>query len=176
MSKSAAPNATLANLALPMYVLALLFMLMPLTDLMLNLPNFEPSNGRWRFGVVGLLTNALLLPMTGLFMFLATALIARHRWAYNTGQVIGAIALLSMVVFFVIFALDSVQIRGAVNPELLRRFDITIVKTLGLQLVQISTIVVFMWTSRRVGRTLFPKDSKAVREGSLVMGAETAAG
>jgi hypothetical protein len=169
-STSAPPTATLAALALPAYVLAVLFMTMGPLDLMLDMPNFEFSSVRWRFGAVGLLVNGLLLPMTGLFLFLAIALLRGHRAAYIAGQVFAGIVVVALLVMFGSFALDSLQIRREVNPEMLRRFDATVVKTLALQLIQLGTILVIMLTSRRIAKSVFSK-SDAARGGTLVVGA-----
>jgi hypothetical protein len=172
MSKqTSAPTATLAKLALPVYVLAMLFMVMPPADLLLDMPNIDPSSVRWRFGAVGLLVNALLLPMAGLFMFLALALVSRQKWAYRIGQVMAGAIFLLMFVGLFMFALDALQVRNDINPQLLQKYDITVGKTIVLQLIQLATVFTFVWTGRKVARSVFVKEPREAHEGALVMGA-----
>ncbi|CAN5606204.1 hypothetical protein BH23GEM9_BH23GEM9_23090 [soil metagenome] len=164
------PAAVLTRFAVPIYLVALLSMLAPPLDLVFSMPAIELSNVRWRFGAVGLLTGAVLFPMLGLLIALMTSVACGHRIMYRIWMGLGATGMLVLIASAGLFSLDALQVRQDVNALVLRRFDLTVVKALLTQLVQIGILGALLWTGLRVGRAAgrqaaAPEDSLVIAAG-----------
>ena len=109
------------RLTVPACILALALVVIPLADTAAGLWPLQPANPHWRFGAFGVLSRALLLPALGAMLLLGLSLGHRRR-RLLLGVVFGATALL-MCAGLGLFALDALEVRAAVRPELLRTFD-----------------------------------------------------
>ncbi|HET9440315.1 MAG TPA: hypothetical protein VFO52_09095 [Longimicrobiales bacterium] len=104
-------------LALPAYFVAAALVLIPLVDAALSLWPWRPGAAQWRFGAIGLASNALMIPAAGLLIMLATSLTLGH---WRTLRVFGAVCALAALCTFVsifLFGLDAIQTRVNVNPN-----------------------------------------------------------
>ena len=75
-------------LALPAYLAAAALILIPFTDAALSLYPWRPGVAQWRFGAVGLMSNAFMIPTAGLLIMLTTALVLGH---WRTLRVLGLV-------------------------------------------------------------------------------------
>jgi hypothetical protein len=103
-------------LALPTYLVAFALVVIPFFDASMQIGSFNPGNEQWRFGALGLMSNAFMVPAIGLLIALVVALLLGHwRFLRVLGSVcgLGAVVLLAL---FLLFALDAIQTRGNVQP------------------------------------------------------------
>ena len=106
------------------YLVAFALVVIPIFDASMTAfpPHFHDA--RWRFGIVGLLSNAVLFPVLGALIAVATAALLEHR---KTQRALGALALVAVavcVVAFGMFVLDALQTRAAVRPALSLSFTV----------------------------------------------------
>lgn len=109
------------RLTVPACILALALVVIPLADTGAGVWPLDPGNPHWRFGAFGVVSRALLLPALGAVILLGLSLSHRRR-RLVLGAVFGAAALL-MCAGLGVFALDALEVRSTVRPELLRSFD-----------------------------------------------------
>lgn len=148
------PAAVVARFAVAIYLVAFLCMLAPPLDLVFSLPSIDVSSVRWRFGAVGLITGAAVFPLVGLLLALITAVVCGHRWMYRTLVGLGVAGAVLLILAVGLFTLDSLQVRPDVTAEALRRFDLTVVKAIITQLVQVVVLTVVLWTAVRAWRAV----------------------
>lgn len=110
------------------YALALLLCLAPLGDLAAGLGSLNPGQVPWRFGAAGLLSGALVLPMLGLGLVLAAALLLEHRGVLRVFMGVSTLLLAVVLLMLVVFALDSLQVRVQVRQDAKRAFDLAAAK------------------------------------------------
>lgn len=132
----AAPRP-LAALAGSLYVIGLLFVIVPPFDILIGVVSGTPDPGlaRWRFGVVGLVSTQLPLMLLGMVVLLTAAHLKGHRWI---ARIIGALCGLGAVVILAaigLFTLDALEIRSTVVEQLARTYDLTLVKTIFAMLM-----------------------------------------
>ena len=108
-------NSRLAPCA---YLVALLLIFIPLFDASMSVAPWSLGNAQWRFGAVGLLSNALMLPALGALIAVTTAVTLDHEWTIRTLRVWSWIACVVIVLSIVLFALDAIQTRAAISPEM----------------------------------------------------------
>ena len=109
------------------YVVSAALILFPLTDTFTSLYPWNIGEPRWRFGAVGLLSSALLIPMLGVLVALVTATVLEQRMAR---RVLGILCIAGAVVCLGAlgsFALDALQPRAAVRPEMQLSFKVAAV-------------------------------------------------
>src|SRR5258705_528621 len=97
----------------------------------ISLYPWRPSDAHWRFGAVGMLSNALLIPTAGLLVALATALVLNHTMLQRAIGVVGLVVAGLCVVALAMFALDSIQTRAAVPPEMRLSFNLAALTPAG---------------------------------------------
>jgi hypothetical protein len=110
------------RLAPCLYLLAFILILVPLVDAAVSITPFHVRNVQWRFGAIGLFTNTLLTPGVGFTLAVVTAALLQH---FRTQRVLSILAWISVVVLLgllVVFALDALQTRAMVRPEMMRPF------------------------------------------------------
>jgi hypothetical protein len=103
-------------LAGPAYLVAFTLVAVPLFDALTQLGGLNPGSSQWRFGAIGLMSNAFLIPAAGLLIALAAAKMLGHgRFLRVFGALCGLGSALAVVVLL-LFALDAVQTRANVQP------------------------------------------------------------
>jgi len=158
-----------ARYSIAIYFVAALMILMPPLDIILSLQQYVWPSARWRFGALGLVSGAMLLPILGLLLASVTAVFSGQRWVHRAVSVIGLVMAIVFLTAMVMFGLDAIQVRREANPEVLRRYDVTVLKTLLMQLMQVVTVVLIVRSALRAGRMLRP-ERPAVRSPDLVAG------
>ena len=139
-------------LAKPAYLLAGLLIVIPMMDLVTNILPARLGDPQWRYGSLGLFAGFSLTPLLGLLVLAGAAVAldhARMLWiAGIASMVIGVLLVLSLG----LFVLDVLQIRGNVNPDLMRTFDIGAAKAV-VKIVGVAGSMLWMgWASWRVGQ------------------------
>ncbi len=117
-------SAVLRPLAWSLYAIGLLIFLAPLGDLAAGVGSLNPGAGPWRFGVAGLLSGALVLPIVGLGLWFAAAVLLEHRTFLRVLSLLTGILFLVVGVTLVMFALDTFQVRVQVRQDAKRAFDL----------------------------------------------------
>ena len=104
--------------------------------LMIALPILEftltvwPPRGAvmWRFGAYGLLTQALMLPLLGMFVALLTARLLGHRRAHLAIVLMAATAAILQAAGLAVFLLDGLQARALARPDMQAAVSVTFVR------------------------------------------------
>lgn len=152
-------------LALPAYAVAAALVLIPLTDASLSLWPWRPGLAQWRFGAIGLFSNALMVPAVGLLIILTTALLLGH---WRTLRVFGALCALGALCTFgsmFLFALDAIQTRANVAVASRASFNaasITAVGKLLLATIALAGFAVAGLRTRREARAMTSAPSREV--------------
>lgn len=111
------------HIVIPGYLLAAMFIILPLVDTLVGVWPIRLSEVSWRFGVAGLYAQVLSSVMLGLTLILVVSLIAESRVVSKALAATAGVAALAMAVASVMFVLDAMQMRAQVNPQALRGFD-----------------------------------------------------
>ncbi len=111
-------------LAWPSYVVAALLVLFPLVDSLLTVFPLRPGDVNWRFGAAGLFSRALMTPLLGLLLVFAVALLLDQRRILRVVAVVSGLLSLVLLGTLALFALDTLQMRAQVRPEIVPSFDV----------------------------------------------------
>ncbi|MEX2375124.1 MAG: hypothetical protein WD942_05990 [Dehalococcoidia bacterium] len=134
------------------YGLAVLLMLIPVTDTFLRVWPTRVGEVAWRYGAMGLASNALMTPVMGLAFGIGTALFARHRRVLRALAVLTGLGVTLLVVLGVGFVLDLLRVRSGVSAEALSAFDVAnfqaLLKISALGLVA-SLLAIGSWVASR---------------------------
>lgn len=165
----------LGRLAFPGYAIGILFAALPFADRVLLVWPFRPGEPRWRFGAVGIMTQALLPIALGLFIVCSVAVLLGHRRLLRALAVAsGAFALL-LIAVTVLYALDTIQLRVSVKPAALTAFDVS-ATVAGVKLLLIAAVSGGMarvgWTVAARWKRMPRRAAEDVRQG-MVFGRRT---
>jgi hypothetical protein len=106
------------QLAPAAYLVAALLIVIPLFDVTMSLYPFNPGSSQWRFGAFGLFSNALMLPAAGMLIAVATATLAVHPGLQQFLRIFCWAVAVLLVVGMAFFALDALQARPLVRPDM----------------------------------------------------------
>lgn len=106
------------------YAVALMLVLIPLSEMLLRVWPLRLGEASWRFGAVGLFSNALMTPLLGLTFAGMLAFIYGHRRTIRTISVVLGVSGLILVLASGMFILDALQMRASVVPEAKLAFDV----------------------------------------------------
>jgi hypothetical protein len=107
------------------YLVGFLLFFIPFFDAMMSVAPWVWGNPQWRFGAIGLLSNALMLPASGALIAVATAVGLGH---FKTQRALGIVAWLLVLLVFVsavMFALDAVQTKSQIRPEMMLSYRVS---------------------------------------------------
>ena len=124
------------------YVVGIALVVVPFADAAITVLPFRPDDVRWRFGVIGVLANALLIPDAGLLLLLTTAILAGHTRARTVLGVLAVIGVVGCVAAIGLFSLDAVQTRAVVRPGMGVPFAVASVSAVVKLLLATATLVV----------------------------------
>lgn len=136
------------QIAVPAFLVSLALILMPLGDVFTTLFPWRLMDARWRFGAVGLVSNAMLLPVAGLLIAYVTATVFNYWTLRRVLGVLSLLGALMCVVALGLFALDALQTRAAVVPQMRLSFTVatlaaaikTLIATTSLVAIGIAAI------------------------------------
>jgi hypothetical protein len=103
------------HIAFPAYLAAGALIIIPFMDAALTLYPWQLGSAQWRFGALGLMSNAFMLPAAGMLILLATSLLRGH---WRTLRVFGAVTAVAAMLTFLslgMFSLDAIQSSGNVQ-------------------------------------------------------------
>lgn len=106
------------------YLVAVLLVVIPPGDTLTQVLPVRPGDAAWRFGALGMFSRALMTPSLGLLLAVGVAAAQGHASVLRTLSVVSAVLALAMSGAVGVFVLDSLQMRGQVESEALRNFDV----------------------------------------------------
>lgn len=101
----------------PAYLVAFMLVVIPLFDAVMSVYPFSPWNEQWRFGALGLLSNAFMIPAIGLLIALTTAVMYDHVRFLRVLGFVCTLAGAFVGLMILLFALDSVQAQANITPD-----------------------------------------------------------
>lgn len=105
------------------YGFATALLLGPTTDLLVATYPWSPDLISWRFGALGLLGNALILPTIAVGVAAITAGVLGHRRVLRSIAVAAAVGSVLLVAGLVMLMLDALQLRSNIRPDALAGYD-----------------------------------------------------
>ena len=112
-----------ANFRTAGYLVLALAALFPLIDLAAGLMPTNFGNATWRFGVVGLFSNAAMGLSLELFLMAVIALVSNQRRVLLVLGVLSVLLAVLLLGSMALFVLDALQTRARVTPAALSRFE-----------------------------------------------------
>lgn len=137
-------------LATPLYVVALMIVVVPVVDFVLTVPPAEPSSIQWRFSAVGLLSDYTIMPVLGLALALVVSAVTRH---VAMQRLLVIICLMVAVVLFALssaFFLDMRRVRPTVTAEGLPAFNSAWTRAIIKNMLAAATLAYLGWRARRM--------------------------
>ena len=125
------PRGALQRFAWPNYLVAILLILLPLLDLVTNVWPVRPGTLEWRYGTLGLLSGFTLTPLLGMVLATASAALLDHRVVQRAIGIVNLLAAVAFAVVVVLFALDWLQMRAAVQAAQRQSMDVGALKALA---------------------------------------------
>jgi hypothetical protein len=116
------------------YLVAFTLIVVPLFDSTMSVMPPRFGDAHWRFGTVGLLSNALMIPMAGVLIAFATATALEHRRALKVGGALSWLASLVCLAGFAAFVLDALQSQSQIRPDMHLSF-IVATSTAGVKIL-----------------------------------------
>jgi hypothetical protein len=111
-------------LARPAYLLAFLFLVIPVADAVMTVWPLRFDDERWRFGAVGSFSGITLVPLLGLFVAVTVAIVLDHRRTRKLIGWVSALGALFFAVVLVVFVLDYFQTRAGVRAQFQEAMDV----------------------------------------------------
>ena len=112
------------------YPIAAILILGPVLDTLVRTWPIRMGEVAWRFGAAGMWLNVLVTPLLGAFMIVVAAGGLGHRRLVRASACVLWVVTGTLLIAEVAFALDYLQLRGAVGPEALAGFDVAAVKAM----------------------------------------------
>jgi hypothetical protein len=128
------------QLAWPAYLVSLGMIFLPLSDVATSLYPWRFMDARWRFGAVGLVSNALLIPVVGLFLALVMSTLLDHRVLRRTIGILCGLGAVICLVAAGLFGLDALQTRANVPPQMHASFTVATLAAAFKTLLAIATL------------------------------------
>ncbi len=133
-----------------LYLVAVLLILVPVSEHLGQVLPFRFDNPTWRFGAAGLFSGSLPGTMLGIGFILLLAAALKHR---RTMRVVGALSVvlaLALLIVLVMFGLDFFEVRAAVNPRVKPPLDRTVIRAflvIGFSAVTAAIVGIAAWRS-----------------------------
>jgi hypothetical protein len=131
-----------------LYLIAFILIVLPLVDAAVTVTPFHPRNVQWRFGAIGLLTNTMLTPAFGFMVAVVTAATLQHVRTQRVLAILSWIAVVVLLGLLVTFALDALQTRAMVRPEMMRPFVLASTIAACKMVLWLIAFIVFARASR----------------------------
>ena len=160
------------QIAWPAYLVSIALIAIPLVDTFTSLYPFHIGDARWRFGAVGLVSNALLLPVAGMLVAYVTAITLDQRLVRRVIGFAGYASAALCLAALILFGLDALQTRAAVRPERVASFNVAAITAALKTLLAGSTFLAFGVSALRGGFS--PKKKRSDSE-EILWSSETRA-
>jgi len=142
-------NSTLRRLAPLAYLVALALVLIPIFDATMTLWPLKFGDIRWRYGAIGLFSNALMIPAIGALIAMTTAAVLDHEATRRVLGFVGILAGLVLIGVAGVFTLDALQARAMVSAQQMLAWKVasgTAIVKLGIGIL---TCLAMGWGGRR---------------------------
>jgi len=116
--------STSRQLAPCAYFVAFMLVAIPVFDASMSLVPFHLGTAQWRFAAVGLFSNALMIPASGVLIAVATAVTSGQVRVQRVFAVVCWIVAAVLVAALAAFSLDALQTRSAVQPTMYLSFAV----------------------------------------------------
>lgn len=150
------PTGGARQLASCAYLVAFTLICIPLFDASMSLVPFHLGTAQWRFGAVGLLSNALMIPVIGVLLAVTTAVTLGHERMQRVLAIASWIVAVMLIIGLAGFALDALQTRSAVQPAMQLSFRVASLTAAAKLLLGAITFVAFARGSRVTRRRTPP--------------------
>lgn len=158
------------QLAAPAYLVALSLMFIPPIDTIAQVLPVRPGDVRWRFGVFGLISNSLMLSLTGLLIAYLLTAVFEHRRTQRVLGVASALAVVGLLGGLAVFALDTLQVWSNFNnPQARLAFRVATATASVKALLGALTFTGFAWASFKAPKGRSGKSNKGP---SLIIGTQ----
>src|SRR6185436_12992045 len=150
-------------------LVALALMVIPPFDALMQVLPLKPGDARWRFGTIGLMSNALMIPIVGLLIVFVGAALFEHR---KLQRILGFASLILAVFILValgLFVLDALQVKSSVTPAAQLAFKVASGTAMMKALLGIATLGAFGFAALRAPKTVQPV-VKTTRGADLIIG------
>ena len=118
-----------------LYSVALLLIIIPLYQTVLQIWPLKLGNIQWRFAAANILSGVLILPFIGLSILLWMSRVLESRTLSTVVGVVTGISCALLAAGVVVFVLDGLQLKGIVNTAQTNAFNTTVVRTIGVVLM-----------------------------------------
>ncbi|HSQ30496.1 MAG TPA: hypothetical protein VLN49_11635 [Gemmatimonadaceae bacterium] len=142
------------RLRLPGYIVVGYMTVGALLDVVISAQPAQIHDLRWRLGVSTLLTAASGTELLGAVLFLALAIAISDGVAMWVGFALSLLYGLLYIGLAGVFALDSLQLRGQIRPEMLSRYNLGLAWTLARVLFTGLAFLVIASACLRAARAL----------------------
>ena len=150
------------------YLVAALMLVMPMLEVVLSVWPLRMGETSWRFGTVGLLSQALMTPLLGALVLVIVAVTLNHRKTLATASGVALLLTLALLVVIPIFALDAIQMRTQVRTDAHRAFDLSsLLAAITLSAAFVSTLLLAIG-SWKMGKSLKRRAPAAEAEAPLL--------
>jgi hypothetical protein len=135
------------------YLVAFMLVAIPAFDAAMSLVPFHLGTAQWRFAAVGLFSNALMIPASGVLVAVATAVTLGHARAQRVFGIACWIAAGLLLAALVAFSLDALQTRSAVVPTMHLSFAVASLTAAAKLVLGIVAFVLFARACRAPKRS-----------------------
>lgn len=156
-------------LAWPAYLVAIAMLLIPMADSWTTLFPWNLGDARWRFGAVGLISNALMIPLAGLLIAFTVAWAREQRRVMRIIGVVGFVGALLCILALGSFALDSLQTRSQVRDEMRLSFTVASITAALKTLLGGATFLAFGLSGWRAARHSGTRTSNSAAGGLFTL-------
>jgi hypothetical protein len=163
------PRDRLIAVAGALAFVPILFVVVPVFDLIATAWPLRPGNLSWRFAASGLLSGFLLTPLLGLALLTALATLRHRPWPYLALALVSGLGSLVLVGLVLLFALDALQLRGSVPPEQKAMFDMSGLRTVVKDVTGALALIVLTVANLRLWRSVGRRRGKAEARSVLVV-------
>ena len=151
------------------YLVGALLLFGALTEPVLQVWPLRPGNVSWRFGAAGLFAGGMIGMTFALAWIMGVAALLSHRRVLKTFAVLSLVCSLILTAAAVLFALDFLQIRVSVNPEVRSGLDMTVLRAMLTIVLCIPATLVLGLAGWRTARVPSREHSRAASaKGGLV--------
>ena len=137
------------------YWLALVLAVLPLLQPVAGVLPPEPGEVRWRLRALGLLSQALPLPLLGMVVAVGTAALLSHRRLLRGLALLSLLLALASVTAAALLGMDLVQYHQMVAPELRDQYNVVGIFYLvafGLASILLTWLAAVGWRAARRSR------------------------
>jgi len=125
----------------PLSAVAFLLIASPTVDLIAAIVPPRPGEVSWRFGVFGLLTNALVTPMLGLAIMQIVASLLEQWKSVRRITLFNLVLAIVVLLGIGLFILDYIQLRQAVTGTSRNAYDAAAIKALLVAILELGVLI-----------------------------------